>query len=177
MIIRRLFAIGFTCVAFAAYAEHSPRALAVQSDSTEAESRIYDPSGMLKDFKLQAHPEACTGTSESIEAMGRATAQRSEPLFNSSRLGLIPEPVPLGTPTGWRGFRFTDGERVFLGTVCGVVYDQETGHVVFVMSDTPPRAGYSSSSFETRQDSAAPFESHILIPPNGYVSPELIGSY
>ena len=72
------------------------------------------------------------------------------------------------------GFRFTDGERVFLGTVCGVVYDRETENTVFVMSDTPPRAHSSSSSFTTRQDSATPFESHILVPPNGYVSPELI---
>ena len=123
---------------------------------------MYDPSGILKEFKLQAHPEACIGTSESIEETGRATVRRIGPFATASLLRLIPEPVPLGTPAGWRGFRFTDSKRVFLGTACGVVYDQQTGHIVFVMSDTPPHAHSSQASFTTRQDGPTLFESHIL---------------
>ena len=135
---------------------------------------MYDPGNFLKDFKFEARPDACTGTPESIEALGHKAAQRTEPPSWSSPLRLIPEPVPPGTPEGWRGFRFTDSERVILGTVCGVVYDRQTGHTVFVMSDTPPKPHSSSASFTTRQEHTTPFESHILVPPNGYVSPELI---
>jgi hypothetical protein len=188
---RLLFAFGLTCVACATYAAHSPRVLADRADALAAHApvgliqhggtvegawQMYDPSGTLKGFKLNAHPEACIGTPESIQATGRATVRQIGPLAISSPLRLIPEPVPPGTPLGWRGFRFTDSKRVFLGTVCGVVRDQETGHVVFVMSDTSPQTHSKQASFTTRQDELTPFESHILIPPNGYVSPELIVS-
>jgi hypothetical protein len=39
--------------------------MAIGFDAAEGGGRMYDPGGMLKDFKLQAHPEACTGTPES----------------------------------------------------------------------------------------------------------------
>ena len=87
MIIRRLFAIGLTCVAFAAYAAHSPSVLAAPEPKGRrpmVQSRLFSQraqqkvggecmilSGILKEFKLQAHPEACIGTSESIEETGR----------------------------------------------------------------------------------------------------------
>jgi len=177
MIMGRLFAIALVCAAPAAYIARSPSALAYPSHGTaEGGWRIYDPGDSLKEFKLQAHPEACVGTPESIEAAGRSTIKRIGHFAVVSLLRLIPEPVPPGTPAGWRGFRFTGSDRVILGTVCGVVYDQETGHVVFVMSDTSPADHSGRASLSTRQDATKPFESHILVPPNGYVSPELIVS-
>jgi len=176
--IRLLLTIGFASVSVAAHAAHSPSVLADPEGAAEGGWRMYDPSGILKGFKLQAHPEACIGTPESIEASGHEAARRTATLSNGPRppLQLTPEPVPPGTPVGWRGFRFTEGSRVFLGTVCGVIYDQETETTVFVMRDSSPRTHSSQASFTTRQDGPTLFESHILIPPNGYVSPELIVS-
>jgi hypothetical protein len=135
--------------------------------------RMYGP-GVPEDFTLRAYPEVCAGTPESIEAIGRATARQSNIPFSSPRFRLIPEPVPLGTPDGWRGFRFTDSERVYLGSICGIVYDTETGRTVFVMTDIAQRPNSSSRSFTLRQGHGTLLESHVLIPPNGYVSPELM---
>jgi len=104
MSIRLRFAIGFTCVAFAAYAAHSPSVLADPEGAAEGGWRMYDPGGSLKEFQFQAYPETCSGTSESIEAIGREAARRRGPLPSSPRLRLMPEPVPPGTPAGWRGF-------------------------------------------------------------------------
>ena len=138
---------------------------------------MYDPRDIVKDFKLRAYPDACTGTPETIESYAREVARNRKRPSGGERLRLTPEPVPPGTPPGWRAFRFTHSKRVWLGTVCGVVYDQETDNTVFVMNDTP-LAGLTTGpvSFTTRQDSGDLQESHILIPPNGYVSPELIVS-
>ncbi len=137
-------------------------------------NELYDPRGALKDFRLQAHPEACVGTQESFETLGRQTARMANADSAAGHLQLTPEDVPAGTPPGWRGFRFTDSERVLLGTVCGVVYDRETGSTVFVMSDTSPQTHSGLANFATRQSGATAQESHILVPPNGYVSPELV---
>jgi hypothetical protein len=138
--------------------------------------RMYGP-GCPKDFTIRAHPEVCAGTPESIEAIGRATARQSKTPFSSPHFRLIPEPVPLGTPEGWRGFRFTDAERAYFGTICGIVYDKETGRTVFVMNDTALHPNSSFPSFTLRQGHQTLLESHILIPPNGYVSPELMGGW
>jgi hypothetical protein len=140
---------------------------------------MYDPRGIVKPFKLQAHPEACIGTPESIESKGRELARRQKSHSSGLRIRLTPENVPPGTPPGWRAFRFTNPTRVTLGTVCGVVYDDETGNSAFVVNDTPlPKSVMLSGPvfFTTKQDGPVPQESHILIPPNGYVSPELIES-
>ncbi len=146
---------------------------------------MYDPGGFLKEFRLEAHPEACIGTPESIESAGRKSLEQGKALeldrsreasrsFSGELLRLTPEPVPPGTPAGWRGFRFTTPDRVILGTVCGVIRDQETGLVLFVMRDTSPSTHSGQANLNMRQDKQTPFESHILVPPNGYVSPELV---
>lgn len=140
---------------------------------------MYDPCGILKEFKFQARPEVCTGTPESIRAHGTEMARASKLSSTDELLRLTPEPVPAGTPAGWKAFRFTHPSGVWLGTVCGVVYDPESGNTVFIMHDTPAQESWSLSgppSFATRQTGPALEESHILIPPNGYVSPELIVS-
>lgn|GEM_PF-5981467 len=134
---------------------------------------MYDPQGLLREFRLEAHPEACIGTPESIEAAGRKLAV-GKPSSSGERLRLMPERVPPGTPAGWRGFRFTAPNRVLFGTVCGVVCDQKTGYTVFVMSDTSPLNHSGQASLTLRVDGPTPCESHILVPPNGYVSPELV---
>lgn len=140
---------------------------------------MYDPRDILKTFTLRAHPEVCAGTPETIEARGRAVAKKMKPLTSGERLRLKPEPVPPGTPSGWKAFRFTEQRRITLGTVCGVVFDEETGNTAFVMNDTPLSQSAKVSDppfFTTRQSGSELQESHILIPPNGYISPELIVS-
>lgn len=141
---------------------------------------LYDPHGVLKAFKLQARPEICIGTPESVESYGKEVARSGVGKRRSGdeeSVRLIPEPVPVGTPPGWKAFRFTLQKGFYLGTICGVVYDRETGKTVFVMHDTPAEASWMDSGlpfFVTKQDGPEPEESHILIPPNGFVSPELI---
>lgn len=140
---------------------------------------MYDPRGILKDFKLRARPEVCVGTPESIQSHGTRTARASERSSSGKPLRLTPEPVPPGTPPGWRAFRFTHPEGVWLGTVCGVVYDPESGNTAFVMHDIPPQESWMLSgppSFTTKQAGPTLAESHVLIPPNGFVSTELIAN-
>jgi hypothetical protein len=139
-----------------------------------------DSRGILKQLKLQAHPEVCRGTPESVESKGREVARRGKHSSTAELLRLTPEPVPADTPPGWRAFRFTHPKRVYLGTVCGVVYDQESGNTVFVMSDSPLPNSITPSNpvcFARTQDGPEPQASHILIPPNGYVSRELVESH
>lgn len=138
-----------------------------------------DPHDAIASFNLQAHPEVCVGTSESIESVGRRSIVEgrlrleSQAVSKVPSIRLTPEPAPPGTPAGWRAFRFTHSERVYLGTVCGVISDPDTEYTVFVMGKVGA-AHDGSPSLVMRQNSSNPIESHILVPPNGFVSPQLI---
>lgn len=98
---------------------------------------LHDPQGFLKDFNLQARPEICVGTPESIELSGKETARAPRRRSDEEPVRLIPETVPPDTPPGWRAFRFTLRKGFFIGTICGVVYDRESYRTVFIMHDTP----------------------------------------
>lgn len=137
---------------------------------------MYDPRGIFKEFTFKARPEVCTGTPDSIESSGRKTAREMKPFSCGQPLRLTPEPVPPGTPPGWRAFRFSHPNRITIGTVCGVVYEPETGNTVFVMNDSPVDLESGPACFTTRYDGSEEKESHILVPPNGFVSPELIAT-
>jgi len=61
---------------------------------------VYDPQGILKEFKFRARPEACTGTPESIESQGKEVARASKRSSGEERIRLTAEPVPAATPPG-----------------------------------------------------------------------------
>jgi hypothetical protein len=130
----------------------------------------------------QAHPEACVGTPESIESKAKELAARPRPAGYPPLppIYLTPEPVPPGTPPGWRAFRFTASKTVIIGTLCAVAYNAETGSRVFMMNNVAGqehaiRLGQNDPDLqEIGQTGSELQESRILIPPNGYVSPELI---
>jgi hypothetical protein len=61
----------------------------------EPQALMYDPRGIVKQFKLQAHAEACKGTPESISNPRDVSSPGIRKPFSSGEaLRLTPEPVP-----------------------------------------------------------------------------------
>ena len=117
---------------------------------------------------LRGTVAACGDSKNWAESTGRWSAWRRKPFTSGTKLKLIQDSPPAGTPPGWRAFHFVDPKEVVNGTVCGVVY--ENNNLIFVFD--VPSSGHHANI--TRQKGARLAESHILVPPDGYVSPELI---
>ena len=117
---------------------------------------------------LRGRAAACGPSENWAQSMGRMSAWKRKPFTSGVKLQLIQETPPPGTPPGWRAFRFIDPKQVVNGTVCGVVY--ENGNLVFVY-DVPSQGRHANI---TKQKGPTLEESHILVPSDGYVSPELI---
>jgi hypothetical protein len=129
---------------------------------------------------VEAQSQARTASTGTPETIASVDLQVSMPTKSFSipapKRFLTLEPVPPRTPPGWRAFRFTSPRQVMSGTVCDVVDNGEFGPS-FSVSDDATRCHATLKVKVEWKNGAVLRESHILIPPNGYVSPELIESH